>query len=320
MEKSKIVTSLMICVLLLAGLATPVNAANQVQIQNLPSYINVNNFKLSCSAITTQLVDGDPGTTTYAQFYVTKDGGSETAFGPSIDLSVSPCQVQVTNLQITEEKGYTFAVKLNSGESSSTSTIFDNSGPSIVSNYYKDGLNDGVRIHWTNPSDSDFSKVIIYRGETPDFSADSNHEITTQTGGAGAPMTYEDHSTPPMGKTYYYNIRAIDKAGNSSGLVGDGGGVVTVSQTSTPTESGSNVIIVPKENGSVLGTEATTSPSEVSGEESAEGGIVDKINEFANKTPEPFKWILTHKKVSIGIALALLAAAYILYRLSKKNR
>ena len=230
MEKSKIVTSLMISVLLLAGLATPVKAANQVQIQNLPSYVNTNNFKLSCSAITTQLVDGDPATTTHAQFYVTKDGGSEVAFGPSINLSASPCQVQVTNLQITEEKGYTFTVKLNSGESSSTSTIFDNSGPSIVSNYYKDGLSDGVRIHWTNPSDSDFSKVIIYRGETPDFSADSTHEITTQAGGAGVPMTYEDHSTPSMGKTYYYNIRAIDKAGNSSGLVGDGGGTVTVSQ------------------------------------------------------------------------------------------
>lgn len=309
-----LITSLVICLFS----TSPVRAMeDKVQIQQLPGYVNINNFKLSCSAITDALIDGDSGTTTTAQFYVTKNGGSEIAFGSSIDLATTPCQVQVTNLQITEEKGYVFTVKLSSGESSSTSTIFDNSGPSPVSGYYKDGLSDGVRIHWTNPSDGDFSKVIIYRGDTPDFSADSSHEITTQPGGAGSPMTYEDHSNPPSGITYYYNLRAIDKAGNSSALTGDGGNITTVVQTGTPSGTPGQVIILPKTEGegSILGTEATVSPEP----EDTKTSLVDQINGYAGSTPEPFKWILTHKKISLGIILVLFAAAYGLYRLKERK-
>lgn len=286
---------------------------NKVQIQQLPTYTNTDTFKLSCSAMTENLVDGDPSTTSVAQFYFTKNGGSETAFGPAIDLATTPCQIDVTGTQITDETTYTFTVKLNSGETSSTTVIFDKSGPDPVSNYYKDGLSDGVKIHWTNPTNSDFSKVIIYRGTTPDFSADSNHEITTQPGGAGSPMTYEDHSVAPVGQTYYYDLRAVDKAGNSSALVGDGSTTTTIV---TPAPVNGKVTIFPKEQGSVLGTEITSSPTPSA---TVKPGIVGSINEFAAKTPEPFKWILTHKKISIAAVVLLIGAAFFVLK-SRKSK
>lgn len=299
----------------------PVRAfTSQVRIQQLPGYVNTNHFKLSCSAITPALTDGDSSTTTYAQFYVAKSGSSEVAFGPNINLSVNPCQVQVTGLQITEEASFTFTVKLDSGESSSTTTIFDNSGPSPVSGYYKDGLSDGVRIHWTNPSDSDFSKVIIYRGETPDFPADSSHEITTQPGGAGAPMTYEDHTTPPQGKTFYYNLRAIDKAGNSSALVGDGQEAELVSSTTSPASEESEIIVLPKKEesqGSILGAE--NNEDFANEDQDQPKNLVEKFNQIANQTPQPLKWILTHKKISAGIIILLSVTAFIFLRSTKRK-
>lgn len=279
-----------------------VSAAN-LAIQSLPSYINTDSFKLSCTSDASSV-----------SFSVSKDGGPSVTFA-TVDLTSSPCQVQVTSSQISGEGSYVFTVTDGSA-SSSTSTIYDTSGPSAVSGYYKDGLGDGYRLHYRTPGDSDFDKVIIYRGETPDFSADSSHEIATVNSSPNSDMTYEDHS----GVNKYYAIRALDHAGNSSGLVGDGGGVVTVTQTSSPSPVSGKYIILPKETGegSVLGTEATASPTGA-GTPQPEEGLVGQINQFANQTPEPFKWILTHKKVSLGVAAVLLGIAYGLYRMSRKK-
>ncbi len=288
---------------------------NQVQIQQLPGYVNTNNFKISCSAITNALTDGDPNTTTKVQFYVSKNGGSDISFGPSIDLSLDACQVQVTNLQITEEANYKFTVKLDSSESSSTSTIFDNSGPSPVSGFYKDGLSDGYRLHYHTPSDSDFDRVIIYRGDAPGFEADSSHEIGTVTCCGNSDMTYEDHS----GTNKFYLIRVLDHAGNSSGLVGDGGTVTT--ETLTPSSPAGSVTQLPREDdaeGSVLGTEATPEAMVDSTPESTlEPTTVEKINQFANSTPQPFKWILTHKKIFLGSLVILITVGYLLSKRKK---
>lgn len=265
-------------------LALPVRAdvAHILSIQKLPSYINKDTFKLSCTS------NGE-----HAQFYVSKNGGADTAFGPSINLSTTPCQVDVTGSQINEEKTYKFTVKLNTGESDSTTVVFDKSGPDPVGGFYKDGLSDGYRLHYHTPSNEDFSRVMIYRGDVQGFEADSSHEIATVTCSRNSDMTYEDHSGPNK----YYLIRAIDKAGNSSGLTGDGGKTTTVESTATPT-SGKVVILPSIGQGSVLGEEATPTPTP---EFTSENDFVDKINAFANKTPEPFKWILTHKKITLGL-------------------
>lgn len=290
LKTNKIVT------LLIGGLfglimAIPVKAGSAIlSIQTLPSYINKDNFKISCTS------NGE-----YAQFYVNKNGGGEVAFGSSIDLSTTPCQVEVTGSQVNEETTYVFTVKLNTGETSSTTTIFDKSGPDTVSGFYKEGLSDGFKLHYHTPSNDDFSRVIIYRGNAQGFEADSSHEIATVTSSRDSDMTYEDH----IGSTEnrYYLIRAIDKAGNSSGLAGDGGASsVTVSAT-TLSAAGEVKILPVLGQGSVLGTEATNTPTpELT---PSENGVVEKINAFANETSEPFKWILTHKKIVIGLLIII---------------
>lgn len=287
----------------------------QVSIQQLPSYMNTDSFKLSCSAMTDALIDGDSGTTSTAQFYFEKNGGGYSAFGPSIDLSNTSCQVQVTGTQISGEDKYNFKVSID-GVEASTSTIYDHSGPSTVSDYHKEQLNDGFKIFWKNPSDSDFSKVIIYRGEVSDFSADSSHEVTTQPGGGGSPMTYEDHFGADFSKTYYYILRAVDKAGNSSEIVGD---TVTITTQVPPSPESGQVTIFPKEagQGSILGAEATpTSTPTIT----PEPNLIEKVNGFASTTPQPFKWILTHKKISIGIALVLTGIIYGAVQVIKKRK
>ena len=302
--RNKTLAVLIVNCLLLIGIAGPVKAGTVISIQTLPSYINYRDFKLSCTSDSTSV-----------KFSVSKHGGGAVTFA-TINPT-SGCVVQITSAQIPEETDYTFTVTDNDNPVliSSTSTIFDNSGPSPVSGYYKDGLSDGYRLHWRNSSSADFDKVIIYRGDTPEFSADSSHEIATVMGSPDSLMTYEDHSGPNK----YYDIRALDHAGNSSGLVGDGGGTTTIVTTPSPVAAGgSQVIIVPETGGgSILGLEASPSPEPTA---TPKANIVEQVNEFAAGTSEPFKWVLTHKKISLGILLTLAAATYIVLGIIKKKK
>lgn len=214
----RLVTWLISYLVGLVVLATPVSAA-VLSIQQLPAYIDTNNFKLSCTS------DGG-----VVDFEVSKGGGAFTTFA-SVDTDSNPCVVQVTSSVVNDQTDYIFRAG-----GKTTSTFYDISGPSPVSGYYKEKVGDGFyKLHWKNPGDSDFSKVVIYRGETADFPADNSHEIARVSGGANSDMTYDEHQPDPA-KTYYYAIRALDKADNSSSLVGDQG---TTTTTTTATGAGS---------------------------------------------------------------------------------
>lgn len=295
MQKIKLIISLFILSLFISVKSVAAGTV-YLSITDLPDYITTNNFKLSCTAL--------GGTT--AQFAYMKEGGSYTDFGSAIDLTTTSCQVQVTSAQIDEQTKYYFKVTVD-GVSDETSTFYDVSGPSNVGNYYKDGLGDGYRLHWRNPSDSDFSKVILYRGEAADFSADSSHEIATVAGGGDSDMTYEDHGLDPN-KTYYYAIRALDKAGNSSGLVGDAGTTVlgTSTQATTTPRTSSKVVSLPKEEaGQVLPESTEASKEAVEEPKGALGGVV----EFAkNRT-----------KLTVLILAGVGFLGYLLYRKTRKS-
>lgn len=296
MQKIKILTtSLIVSLLFIAGAKT-VSAAN-IAITQLPGYITSNNFKLSYSCL---------GCTS-VQFYINKHSEGWVAFGPAITSASG--QVQITSSEVNDQTDYMFkAIDATVGESPATSTFYDISGPSPVSGYYKERINDGsYKLHWINPGDTDFDKVIIYRGDAAGFSADGSHEIARVSGGSNSAMTYEDDFAPDAGKTYFYAIRALDHAGNSSSLVGDQGTTTQVlGASSTPTSG--KVTVLPKEKGtgSILGTQATPTPEVTTSPINTNQGLL--------------KWILTHKKISGGIALVLLAAAYGLYYFSKKNK
>lgn len=276
--------------------ARTVFASSIVYIQTLPSYISTNSFNLSCTSNGTS-----------AQFYVNKNGAGNVAFGPIINLATTQCLVPVTSTQVNDQTNYTFTVIVDGGPSASTSTFFDNSGPSGVSGYYKERVNDGkYKLHWRNPGDSDFDKVVIYRGESADFSADNSHEIARVSGGSNSDMTYDDNFTPDANKTYFYAIRALDHAGNSSSLVGDSG---TIASSTSSTSGGvlgatttpKSTIVVTPNGGSVLGTEdSATATSQAT---TAQNGEVQNNVEDTGF----LRWIMNHKKISLGfVALALL--------------
>jgi hypothetical protein len=307
MLKNKIIVSLFGSIFIWLLAVVPAKASIIVSIQSLPDYVNTNTFKLSCTS------NGSS-----AQFYVSKHGGSYITFGSIIDLAVNPCVVQVTSSQLDEQTDYKFKVIVDGTESPETSTIYDASGPSPVSGYSKERIGDGkYKLHYHTPSDGDFSKVLIYRGETGDFSADGGHQIAEVLCGANSDMTYEDSFSPDASKTYYYNIRALDKANNSSGLTGDGGATTYVTTvlgaSASPVAKKTTVTVLPKEksSGSVLGTEATP-------EASATPEVISES--VVDTNPGAIKWVLTHKKISLGVVLVLLAAAYGTYLFIKKTK
>jgi len=282
-----------LAILALFLFATPVKAAN-VSITQLPGYINYTDFKLSCSALN--------GTT--AQFYSKKDGGSYTSFGSSINLTTSPCQVQVTGSQFGSEGKFWFKVSTDVGESE-TSTTLDTTGPSAVSDYGKERMNGNTmyKIHWKNPLDSDYVKVFIYRGEAGGFEADNSHKVAEMGGNPGDTMSWDDGGLDPN-KEYFYAIRAIDHANNSSSLTGD----VTTTTTTTTTggsvagasTGAGGVTTLPVEEGQVLGDEEATSAPEAASTEN----IIDQLKE--GLTPI--------QKVGAGVGvLVLLVLAYLLF-------
>ncbi len=284
-------------VYLVIGLFSPVKAA-VLSIQTLPAYVNTANFKISCTS------DGAS-----AQFYYSKHGGSWTAFGPAIDLSTNQCLVQADSV-VNDQTDYAFKVNVDGTDSAVTSTTFDSSGPSSVSDYKKERINDGkYKLHWINPGDADFDKVIIYRGNSTDFSADAGSEIARVNGSPNSEMTYDDNFAPDAGKTYYYVIRAIDRAGNSSGLVGDGS--LSSSNTQPVNSPTGKVTILPKEQGSVLGAQTAATPSSTSTPETSQSA--ENAGGFNLLT-----WILGHKKISLGILILAAILGYYIYKSREK--
>jgi hypothetical protein len=302
MLKNKLIGSFIVA----AGLflmAQPVKASPVVYIQSLPGYINYTDFKLACTT--------NGGT---AQFYSKKDGGSYTAFGSSIDLTTSPCSVQVTGAEFGSEGKFWFEVVVD-GTSSETSTTLDTTAPGTVSDFGKERMSGGTtyHVHWKNPIDTDYTKVFIYRGTEAGFNADDSHKVADAAGMPGDTMSWDNNGLDTT-KDYFYMIRARDHAGNSSSLTGDAGVTIQVlgASTAPAAKKTTTTVVLPKETGtgSVLGTTATPSASATP--------VV--ATQGVNTNPGVFKWVLTHKKISGGVALVLLAAAYGLYRFSKKNK
>ncbi|HJX59052.1 hypothetical protein A2V61_04220 [Candidatus Woesebacteria bacterium RBG_19FT_COMBO_47_8] len=298
MQKTKIATLLLGFLAGFVLLASPVSAAS-VSITNLPEYVTVDHFKLSCTALV-------PGGSS-AQFAFKKEGGSFSNFGPSIDLDTTACLVDVTSTQIDSQAKYYFRVDVN-GTTAETSTTYDVSGPSAPRDYGKEKIgNTTYKIRWTNPGESDFAQVFIYRGETNDFSADNDKKIAQVGGAHDAEMSYIDNGVAPD-KTYYYILRALDKAGNSSSLIGD-------TQTTT-----------------VLGTTTTaaggqTGTVRVLPKEETEGEVLPEATEAPTKAPEASSAVteavgrISSSKTLTGLAIAafiLGLASY--YILRSKNR
>jgi hypothetical protein len=298
MEKGKLLGAILGLVLGLAVLVTPAYAmVPVVHITQLPEYTTTNGFKLSYSALS------DNPAAISAQFSVQKDGGIWNSFGAA--LPGANGQIQVTDVQMPSDANYCFKVVI-SGDEDQTCTTYDSAAPGNVANYSKGQVSPStMRIYWTNPSISDFDVVYIYRGEQPDFTADEAHKVTGIGGTPGADMTYDDSGLDLANKTYYYALRAFDKAGNGSGLIGDNQVTTVLGAQTTP--AGTKVTTLPKEQtvgGEVLSGSTEPTPT------TAIQGVVNQIAESVKAV---------NKTRIIGIVIGVLLLGLAAFFLFKKR-
>jgi len=275
--------------------------SDYVSITKLSSYINKENFKVSYAALSENPIS--------AQFYVRKDGDSSwRTLGSSLTGASGYVEVGGGDLYGGDGK-YFFKVVINGGTAEDeTSTIVDRQAPDPVRDYRKEKLGDGrYKLYWRNPDNEDFEKVIIYRSDSTNFTADSSTEVATIWGSRNAEMTSENAAAP--GKEYYFAIRAIDKAGNASSVVSDpetqvtAGAVLGTSVSATPTSEVVKLLPKEKKTGEVLGEEkteeATPSPTQAPQEE--KGGVLGQAVKFAKD----------RTKLTVGIVAVLILAGYL---------
>lgn len=261
----------------------------KVSITQLPEYTNTNSLKLQYSAI------ADDPSSINAQFYYRKDGNAYAPFG-GVYVGSNGI-IQTTDAQINDQAKYFFKVVTGSVEAE-TWTIYDVSGPGEPGGFSKEKVGPTTyKIKWHTPNSDDFATVIIYRGEKSDIDANSGAEVARVGGTKDTDYEWVDNGVE-SGKDYFYVIRAVDKAGNTSGLVGDselaavlGISTTTVSATSTPTTGSSAVVAVPKDEpqGEVL-EESTEIPTEqvVNMDKELENGIAKTVVKRISQS-----WILT---------------------------
>lgn len=245
----KTTAKIVLTLAMLLGVALPARAfSDQLEISNLPEYTRTNDIEISFTALSEGSVN--------VHFCYRKEGEGFKKFGPT--FTTPSGEVQVTSSQMNDQMvRYYFKAALNGADCSGsatdeTSTIYDYSGPSPVSNLKKENKGNGYwKLSWKNPHDPDFSRVFIYRSESSTFTANGQTKVGETGGAYNAEVSWDNYGLD-VNKKYYYAVRAVDKAGNPSSVVGDSETVTVlgvVAPTAFPEEK---VVIVPSVTGQIL--------------------------------------------------------------------
>lgn len=164
---------------------------------------------------------------------VNKPGAPDdfTTFGSPIVLPLGggngDCNLDATVLsaQGVYEFKVVASVTGDSAESTVVSMELDTTGPDTVKNYEKTKGVCTYTLSFTVANDAQSSKVQIFRSTERTFVADSSSIVTTINVTPNEEVEYTD-TVPNCDLTYYYAVRAVDSADNSSDFVADT--VVTV--------------------------------------------------------------------------------------------
>ncbi len=173
----------------------------------------------------------DPNSTSGDTFYITNDGSipntsNYTYFttSPSYDLPAqnegeTTIKVRALNGAGTYSETRSFVIK------------YDSIAPTNVSNFTATPTQRTVALAWQNPTNTDFSKVILMRNNT--------HVPLSTTDGAkvyeGTLSAYSDTNLS-ISTRYYYTIFALDNIGNqSSGTLAQ---ATTPAAVTAPTQPG----------------------------------------------------------------------------------
>lgn len=112
----------------------------------------------------------------------------------------------------------------------------DTTPPANPTNFTATDAGGGVvNLSWSEPTDSDFAKVYVYRSTTTGVVGDKIAEVSKGT------TTYQD-SGLSAGVTYYYSLKSVDNTGNLStgtaqvSVTSSGGAAATTTADATTTE------------------------------------------------------------------------------------
>lgn len=286
-----------------------------ITLTGLPGYENTTDFKVYYTYFDTL------GKTATVNLFIEKDGNG---FRQTIerDKTAVSGYFQIQGSDIYDGQGkynfYASAVTDSLTQNSDTiSTTIDQNAPGNVTDYHKERVNaTDYKLYWECPSDEDVEKTYIYRSKDTSFTADSGTRVQE------VPCNKEESKTTIVvgdaNVDYYFALRAIDRAGNASGVVTDAPGTViagTVAGVSTQIGATGTtgtvgkegkVQILPKEEGEELSP--TPEEGQLGGGISSEAGAVQGAETGAVSR-------LPYFVIGGGILLVLVVAYYFL-----KNR
>jgi uncharacterized repeat protein (TIGR01451 family) len=248
------------------------------------------------------------------QCYETTHG----AFGPEYTLNTigNSGNCVVDSSVITADGTYEFYIVAKAGTdevtSDKVSVVIDLVGPAPVVNYTKTVASCTNNLQFTTANDGQTTKIQIFRSDKATFTADSSTLIKEITAGPNQLVTYSD-TQPVCGQTYFYAVRALDIADNTSTFVTDKTVVVTLVPVTPTTPVTPTVVPIEEVKGTETTEPDTSTPVQTTDNEEEVKGVTDDETK-ANV----WDWL---KYVLIGVgALTIISITYVYAKNRKREQ
>lgn len=279
----------------------------EVKIEQPASPINQDNFKIGYVAI--DLLERPLQVQCYESTY--------GAFGSIQTTNSGDCLIDPTI--VSNDGSYEFYISVTAGAetviSSKVTVTVDSVKPGAVTNYKKTSNNCNNTLTFTTANDlGQTTKVQIFRSNKTEYTAGSSTLIKELIAGSNQNISYTD-TVPVCDETYYYAVRALDAAGNSSLFTTDKV-IITTIEPSTPSNQNTN-------NDETTKTSTdTNSTSDTNTDNNQEQTSTDTSEEVKGESTEIsnngiWSWL---KYVLGGIGVLIIASGvYVFYARKKKK-
>lgn len=157
----------------------------------------------------------------------------------------------ICNYQMSAQGEYRFRVQAVSSSqtqlSNTTIVNYQTRNPDRIENYQKTQLSQcQYQISFSTPSDTRVSKIEIFRSTTTSINTSSSNRVYFQDVNPSQDITRVDTIANCDQDEYFYAVRTLDQAGNSSALVGDQLIVEVPTQTQSPPAPASSPASAPQ--------------------------------------------------------------------------
>lgn len=321
-DRKKTIKGTIVAFILVAGIATLANPTQSYAAESLAVRVeqpatpsNKVDMKLGFVALdvegrTVTLICEvqKPGEVSFSQFDSIKNLGNGGSSGD--------CNLGSTTLSTEGEYKFRATVSAMADviESTVVSMVLDTTGPELVQDYEKEKGVCTYTLTFTTANDGETSKVQIFRSTLKSFVANSSTLVKVLSVTPNQDVTYVD-TVPNCDIEYYYAVRAVDNANNSSDFTADT--VVTVvpgiidneDVQGVDTDGGNNGGNVDgNEDGEVKGEEDDDTDSDTDSDGDVNGSSDDEDTEAT--VSKVWEWL---KYVLLGLALVAVGGVAYVY-------